>query len=203
MHTSCVAWEQSWEEDFNAVYSPDNIKHFPHLVLRVQSGTSDDTLDTVALSLYNNVHAICKAQRRLARDVAERFARDDFENKWRSISHENRCAYILGGIYKTMCRPDLVKTRKYCPDSTLSYLASREGSTYIEMLKTVLPADLNVPVTEPIQFPHPIMDRVLYLSPEDEHKFEAAAMNCEERQWRTYCMTSIIWDIFNGFVSSS
>ncbi|KAF7794720.1 hypothetical protein EIP86_005858 [Pleurotus ostreatoroseus] len=196
MHTSRAAWEQSWEEDFNSTYNSRVLPQLPYRSLGVRQMSVPDE---VALSLYEHVRSICELQRDLGKEAALRFAEDDFENEWLSVSQEKRREVILEGIVRTMCIPDMEERRRLCPDSTLTYLASREGMAYLDMLKTALPIDLDTPITEPVQFPHPIVDRALSLSPDDERKPGVAAMNRMMRLFRTFCLTTIIWHTLLAF----
>lgn len=202
INTSPAAWEQSWEQDFKRTYYTEPTGEFTHLGIYTPPGAPKaKSLDDVALSLYDHVNHICKSQEILAQDAAEHFARSDFENSWRSATDEKRREAILEGICKTMRCPYMDKRRHWCPDSTLSNLASENGETYIRMLKTALPADLDAPIIEPAHFPHPIMDRALSLSPKDEKNYEVVALRRTERLWRTYCLTKIVHNILLSFVS--
>ncbi|KAF7794721.1 hypothetical protein EIP86_005859 [Pleurotus ostreatoroseus] len=158
--------------------------------------------DATALSLHEYPRHICDLQQDLAKEAARRFAENDFENAWLSQSQDKRREVVMEGIYRTMCIPAMETRRKFCPDSTLSHLTSKQGRTYIDMLRTVLPSNIGANSTEPLHFPHPIVDRVLSLTAENERKPGAIAMYRMSCLFRTYCLTAIIWNILLAFVSS-
>ena len=141
-------------------------------------------------------------QQDLAKEAAVRFAEENFEKKWRALSNEERRKFIMEGIYRTMCIPDMEERRKWCPDSTLNHLASENGETYLRTLKALLPADINAPITEPRQIPHPVVDRVLSLDPVYDKQPGIKLVVRMYRLSRTYCLTTIIWNTFLAFVST-
>ncbi|KAF7794724.1 hypothetical protein EIP86_005862 [Pleurotus ostreatoroseus] len=202
MHTSRLAWEQSWEEDLNFSYHPSVLEHRSLIDMDLYKGLEDIIAsDATAHVLHEYVRHICNRQWELAKETAQRFAEDDFERVWLSQSHEERCEVVMEGIYRTMCLPTMERGRRFCPDSTLSCLASNQGRTYIDMLKAALPRNIDAASCEPLYFPHPIVDHVLSLTAEDEKKPEAVALRRLLRFCRTYCLTNLLLIILRTFVS--
>ena len=70
------------------------------------------------------------------------------------------------------------------------------------LLVRAMSSDINADPTEPLHFPHPIVDRVLSLTAENERKPGAVAMCRMTLLFRTYCLTAVIWNTLLAFVSS-
>lgn len=203
MHKSREAWEASWAEDMDKNYKPDGVLARLSGSLATVMNPDEVSLfasDRILMEMQQEVRLICKMQEDLAKQVAIRSAEEDFEGKWRSLSNQKRREVVLEGIYRTMCIPDMEERRKWCPDSTLKYLTSSNGEAYLRVLKALLPANLGTRTTEPIQVSHPVTDRLFTLKPADENKPGYKTFMRMYRLSRTYCLTTVIWNIFLTFV---
>lgn len=202
MHTSRAAWEKSWADDMDKNYRTGalaRVRSFAEVVPPEAAAMLGSS--SALFTMQQEVNLICGMQLDLAKEAAVRFAEDDFEKKWRALSNDKRREVIMEGIYRTMCIPDMEDRRKWCPDSTLNHMASGNGETYLHMRKSLLPGDINTPITEPKQISHTVMDRLFTLSAADERK---PGMKTVVRMYnlsRTYCLTTIIWNTFLAFVS--
>ena len=202
IHTSRAAWEKSWEDDMDKNFRKGGFARIRHLSEIMPTEVIAHMGDSsVIYTMQQEVDVICRMQQDLAKEAAMRFAEENFEQKWRALSNEERRKFIMEGIYRTMCIPDMEERRKWCPDSTLTHLASENGETYLRTLKALLPADIRAPITEPKQLPHPVVDRVLSLGPGDDKKPGIKVVVRMYRLSRTYCLTTIIWNTFLAFVS--
>lgn len=204
MHSSRAAWEKSWADDLDKNYRTGPLARLPGLATVVPPGAATAfTSDATLMQMQQEVTLICKMQHDLAKAAARRFAEDDFEAKWKAQSDEKRREVIMEGIYRTMCLPDMEDRRQWCPDSTLKHLSSANGDAYLRMLKTLLPADLEAQLTEPKQIPHPVMDRLFKLSAADAKRPGFKTIMRMYSLSRTYCLTTIAWNIFLTFVRAS
>lgn len=128
------------------------------------------------------------------------FAEDDFERKWKALTPQKRKQLVLDGIHRAMLIPDMSTKRKFCPDTTWEYLISRGGDGFLRMLKALIPADIKNPIPAPILVPHPGVEVVLSLSPEQESMPGYRTMMRDHRIHRAECLTNIIRHIYLGFV---
>lgn len=122
MHKSTLAWEKTWEADFEK--NLHILSHVPETLASLfppdlAAGlASDDAL----MGLEQDVRHLCKQEEDLAREASRRSSEDDFEAKWLALSAAKRQEVILDGLVRTMSLPDMEERRQWCPESTLSNL---------------------------------------------------------------------------------
>ena len=198
-----LGYEKSWEEDFERNYVKGRLASLSSLaVITAPAAVSKLATDTMLVQLAHEARLICNMQNDLAQEAVEKFAQEDFEKHWLGLPDEKRREFILEGICRSMVVGDMEDRRRWCPDSTLNNLASDGGSTYIKMLKTLLPADMGKPITEPRRIPHPLMDRLLSLPPNYTEQAPGYKTLMQVHAYsRTYCLTFILWNTFLAFVS--
>ncbi len=196
MHTSRQAWDDACTKDLEETWKI--YARLPSMATVIPTGAySDETL----LHMLLETRLICDLQRDLAKWASRRFAEDGFERRWKALAAGDRKNVVLEGIYRTMCLPDMEDRRNLCPDSTSEYLNSQNGDAFLRMLKEFLPGRHAV-TSEPIHIPHPIVDRLLTLSPADEAKPGLQIAIRLYRLRRIYCLTTIVWNTFLAFVCS-
>lgn len=200
MHTERRAWEKSWEDDFERNYRM--FAQLPCSILVVipkkvvQSANTDSNL----LALEQLERALCELQQRLAHEAAIECANLDFESRWRALSAEKREEVVLEGIYRTMRVAGNESRRQWCPDSTLSHLASQDGEEYLRMLRCLVPDNLDARIVEPIQIPHAIVDRMFTPSATEAQSPGCRTMLRTFRTSRMYILTHVIWFTMHAFV---
>ncbi|THG94640.1 hypothetical protein EW026_g6868 [Hermanssonia centrifuga] len=193
MHTSRQAWDDACTKDLEETWKI--YARLPSMATVIPTGAySDETL----LHMLLETRLICDLQRDLAKWASRRFAEDGFERRWKALAAGDRKNVVLEGIYRTMCLPDMEDRRNLCPDSTSEYLNSQNGDAFLRMLKEFLPGRHAV-TSEPIHIPHPIVDRLLTLSPADEAKPGLQIAIRLYRLRRIYCLTTIVWNTFLAF----
>lgn len=201
--TSRIAWEASWREDLEKVYLTGGFAVHPNDTLAsvetaasVAWFNSDGTL----MAMQYQQRFICQLQQDLGRETAARFAEDGLEREWLASTHDRRCTVVLEGIYRAMSIVGMEGRRRLCPESTLHHLTSCGGRAYLDLLKACIPTDLDAPLVEPIQVPHPVMDRLFSLKPDDLKMPGMQTLMRGHKLNRIYCLTSVVRNILLTFV---
>ncbi|PSR79185.1 hypothetical protein PHLCEN_2v7156 [Hermanssonia centrifuga] len=202
MHTSRQAWDDACTKDLEDTWKI--YARLPSMATVIPTGAAAQLINSDETFLYmlEETRMICGLQQDLAKWASRRFAEDGFERRWKALAAGDRKNVILEGLYRTMCLPDMDDRRNFCPDSTSEYLTSQNGDAFLRMLKEFLPAGRNAVISEPIHIPHPIVDRLLTLSPADEAKPGLKVAIQLHRSQRTYCLTTIVWNTCLAFVRS-
>lgn len=200
MHTSRLEWERSWQRDFDRNYPSTDVSRLANMHRMPKSTFSLANSDNVLFSIEHEASLICQLQHDIAKEAAKRFAQDDFEGAWKDLSADRRQEVVLEGIYRTMRIPDMEERRKWCPDSSLQNLTSRDGDEYLHVLKCLLPSDLDAPPAEPLHIPHTLVDRIFTPSREDLRHPGCKTFFRSLRNSRTYALSAIIWNILLTFV---
>lgn len=201
MHNSPLAWEKTWEADFEKnlrilARFPDTLASLfpPDLAAGF---ASDDAL----LGLEQDVRYLCQQEEDLAREASRRSSEDDFEAKWLALSEAKRQEVILDGLVRTMSLPDMEERRQWCPESTLKNLNADEGEGYRRLLRALMPKDRTGHITEPVFVPHPVVDKIFTPSPADLATPGMRSVFKNFRVSRSYCLATLVWNIFLAFVS--
>lgn len=202
--TNPLAWERSWERDFARIHS-----HWKWARGHLSDLIPKDAVvmccgDSSTLALGHHTRHLVSLQSSFATAAAQAFAMCNFESRWRETSQDSRRHFILQGICNALSTPDADVDRPWCPDSTLTHLSSRNGEALIDMMKSLIPTDLLLPLAErdPIFLPHPLIDRICDLT-EDEKKqpgYQALAYNAKIS--RNRLLTEIVHNILLAFVST-
>lgn len=205
--TDRKALEEAWTE-----YMENRMRATSRFVGKGSIGTISGTADGVhaglstdesLLHLEREARTVCSLQSTMAQEVCRRIAEEDFETTWRSSSSAKREQVVLEGLYYTFNRNDhidMADGRDWCPETTLKNLTSSDGETYLTLLKKLMPADLTVPLTEPIYISHPILDSLAtptqseLLHPGTKAYYRRFHIN------RSLTISLVAWHIFLAFV---
>ena len=169
MHTSLIAWEQSWEEDFEKHYGPGGtLTGLSTLAGHVSPETvawCDTPQSFTEIEL--RTRGVCELQEKLfAEAQVDDPGKGRVETYWPTLPDALRKAYILEGISRTLdLNEEFVEGRKWCPESSLKYLASDNGNTYLNVLRQLIPTTLTTPHVVPRHVPHRVFDRLTTLPP--------------------------------------
>lgn len=203
MHEDRVAWEKSWQDDFDRIYRTyARLLEAGCSVLSVMSPQVINAVNTDGTLLLLDVTetSICNLQMQLTRDAAAEFAHNDFERRWLALSTARREQVVLEGIYRTFREPSMEWRRQWAPDSTLKNLTARNGEEYLRILKCLMPDSIGQPGREPIHVPHPLLDRFFTPSPPEQEHPGCRIMLRTFRNDRACALTGVIWHIFLTFV---
>lgn len=157
--------------------------------------------DDHLLHLEREERAICRLQMTMAKEVCRRITEEDFEARWRAISPAKREEVVLEGLFRafTQTASDMEMRRGWCPETTLKNLTSSQGETYLRLLKQLMPADLAVPLTEPILVSHPILDRMGAPTPSELLIPGGKLFYRDFHINRSFCITMVVWYVFLAF----
>ncbi len=202
MRTSRQSWDDAWNKDLKDTWARYAcMPNFAAAIPPICSAQFAES-DQFRLHLQQETRVVCALQQGLAKWAYGRYAEDEFEDKWKALAAADRKEVILEGIWCTMSSPDMVEKREYCPDSTSEYLASQDGDIFLHMLARLLSADPHEIISEPIEIPHPMVDRFLAVSSANQGNFGLRMMTRLHRLSRTHCLTAIVWNTCLIFVRS-
>lgn len=198
-NTDRVGWNKCWEQTLTGLYSPG--RQFPPLAQLL--GTKTVKLltslpDHNVLGLSIALRDICTLQQDMAKIAVERFNYDDFEQKWRDTPFDRREELILEGIFRTCCAgPEMEERREWCPEITLKALQKDSTGGFIDLLKELLPANVDSEIIEPKHLSHPSLEQLL--AAEGNSHIEIFIRSC--RLERCYFISLTIYNILLAFVS--
>lgn len=197
-------WEKSWAEDLALLWSGPQSKYgAPNVTISSYTSPGEAKVCAMETCILNTQAVLAHTVRTqivLGTKVTMRSVSHDYEREWRALTDTRRKEIILKGICNAMHGGSLIPARMYCPDSTLHFLASRDGEQYLDYLHAVLPEDLHHPATEPKTIPHASVDRYLTISPPYLDRPGYKAMARTYQVLRTQCLTMMILEIFQVFV---
>ena len=199
-------WERSWAKDLTSLWVGAKSKNGnPNATIASHTSSAEAKVHAMEVCIAN-AHAVLSCvvrnQISLGSAVAMRSVAHDYEQEWRDLTDARRREIILEGICNSMQCGILIPARAYCPDSTVDFLSSRSGEQYLDFLRALLPDDLSTLTAEPKMIPHPLVDRYLTIGPPYTEQAGYKALARTHQILRIQCMTSIIFDIFQVFVSS-
>lgn len=206
MHTARDAWEASWQRDFDCVWNSPRSVFRTHTLSEIfgeKWAKMMGTQKTMSGTDHNTTYLV-DLQVRLAKMVVIACHVDDFEGRWMALAPKRRECIILEGIYRCMADgPAEVEEaeRRFCPESSLAYLATRDGEVYLDLLKGFLPLDLVTPLKEPISIPHAAIDRLCTLTKKEKKSQGWRSATAYIRQCRIAHLTELVLQIFLAFVS--
>lgn len=102
-----------------------------------------------------NYETTCEIRHRIGGKTLGAFVRDNFENRWRSASVEERRKHALNGLANGGAQAKNLNTaRAYCSDILrLRYLAD-DGEVLLKLLNDITPQDISFVPKEPYYFPN-------------------------------------------------
>lgn len=201
MHKDRRAWEKTWQVDFDRNYRA--LAVLPGSVVTLMPPSTVEYLNTDGnlMAVEQENMLLCELQRDLATEAAKQFARHDFEKRWTALPRAKREEFVLEGIYRTLVIPFRDIQRQWCPDSTLSNLASRNGEEFLRIIKCLMPDNMGARIVVPIQVPHPIVDRLFTPRPAELQRPEIKAVFRTFRTYRTCVLTYVVWNTLLAYVS--
>lgn len=200
IHKSTLAWEASWQADFD-----QNFHALAHLPPGALFGIPSSVMkrtgnDEALLHLQRESSGVCSLQFDLASAVARRSLEENFDEKWKALSAGQRQDFILQGLVRTMSLGDMAIRREWCPESTLRSLNAQGGEGYLRLLSQLKPENLDAPAIEPILIPHEVADRVMTPSAKKLQEPGIKTMLRSYKVSRSYCLSSLVWNIFLAYV---
>lgn len=196
-----VAWNEAWEKDLAAQYAlGDQMPSFYSIVKQSPNRYTADSYSTTLLNTMRIKQGVCELQHDFAVRMVESLTTDRFEERWRDLLDARRRELVLEGICRAVLAggPEMEERRIWCPEITLNGLTQQRGSGYMELVKKLLPADVNSPISEPIFVAHPLINRVM----KDDGTDRRVSTEIQQmRLSRTYFLSTVAWQTLLAFVS--
>ena len=201
-----VKWDEAWTRDLERRWGragdgQTTGTRYANFAMGVPRAAMEELVDEDALlGVQDGYRHVSTWQKNLATDVTSRSAWEDFESSWRVLTDKRRREIVLEGLLMAMKAPNSHVGRGLCPESTLDNLCSKDGETYLEYLRQILPADLSDPLIEPRTIPNRAVDEYLSVLTEYADKPGYKGFARFMRLARVMCLTSILREIFCSFV---
>ncbi|KAE9396234.1 hypothetical protein BT96DRAFT_996949 [Gymnopus androsaceus JB14] len=201
-----VAWNRAWEQELAGFYGSRDMPSYtgPSLI-----GTPPmwDILaaSDASVQLTNNmVEETAILQRNLSQKAVFRFAKDDFESKWKSCTSETREKWILEGLVRTcQASPHFEERRMLCPEVTLPRLNLKgNGQPFLDLLQALCLEDIYTVPANPKPLPSDAFNRF------NGHDVSTQDRGCQLYQLttltkRTYFLVMFVWNVLLAFHGES
>ena len=201
MYTSPLAWEKTWQADFERCYGPELPHTFselwPERLVSEIAASSD-----VAVTHEDRRRRLCRHQEQVVRWIAGAFAERDLERKWKVLDAARREEVVLEGVCRAFQGPNADYSRMWCPDSSVKHLVAKDGDVFLGMLKAFLPSDICAQIAEPLTIPCSLVDKLLALTPEEQNHAGYRTFAMHEKLNRAQCITAVLSNIIEVFVSA-
>ncbi|KDR68267.1 hypothetical protein GALMADRAFT_146498 [Galerina marginata CBS 339.88] len=191
-HKDRTGWNASWEKELKIRY--DAMELFTADQSNIVNHNTQKTSTSKprpGLQEERVTHEMCKLQGDLVRLALERMNSDNFEQRWKESTQERREDFVLEGLYKACCVPEMERQRGWCPEMTVWNLAGNGGQSYIDLLMKFVPNNMGVKITEPTLISHPGLDAY--------YKKAEGATPPEIQKYRAYFIILTLWYILLAF----
>lgn len=201
MRNNRAAWEKSWENDFKRSYSSYHLG--PALIAETfeSDGLALYTSDSVIGGIHVHIESLLQLQRLTGKRANRAFILDNFELKWLALAPRKRREIVFEGLVCSMSS-EADTERIWCPDSTVTHLTSRNGQTYLDMMRAIIPADLGPlkPNEEPKTVPNAMIDPLFTLSEVQQKQPGLRAAVLYAKISRARFLTEVLVSILQIFV---
>ena len=193
-------WEAAWAKDLQQSWGPTGI--YGSHTSNFSSYISDNVAEVCAseealLELQYVSRQLRLTQLELGKLASLHVVRDNLDDKWRNMEDAKKRATVLEALQRAMFLPGSHEERRLCPDSTVDYLVSAGGETFLGYMICLLPNELDHTSDErqPHHVPHREVDRYLRVDPLAAERRGYQAFAEIQRLKRTSCLTRIVIEV--------
>ncbi|KAH8107200.1 hypothetical protein BXZ70DRAFT_1004070 [Cristinia sonorae] len=194
-YTHRVLWNQHWEKELK-VYETFQQGKLPDPPFDHKAAAVTNRLFVFKSSDFDSFRRNIATLQADARGFAlAHLTKDQFADKWTSLSPQTRMDHVLEALFQTCTSPlELEAYRTYCPDMTLEGLG-REPRAFLDLLAVLV----NGTDGELTTFPHPTVNLLL-------ETWERSSAYCSDavtfeklRLDRMFFVSMVLWRILLSF----